>query len=67
MYIMVSFIFPEDAYFEFPEKRNAHTGHASANVYAIGPQYETLIPVNTKNNTSTNLSITMYIVNSVNI
>lgn len=49
------------------EKQNAKTGQARANVYFIGPQYDKDIPVKHRNNNSTNLSITKYIVIKVKI
>ena len=49
-----------------PENKNAKTGHASARVYCIGPQYEVPTPVKHKNKISRTLSTIIYIVISVN-
>ena len=65
-YIIINLNFPDSAYFEFPENRNAHTGQANARVYVIGPQYETEIPVNIIINISVILSIARYTVINVN-
>ena len=42
MYILnkVTFLLFVEANSELPENRNANTGHANANVYINGPQYE---------------------------
>lgn len=61
-----TFVGGELANFDAPENKNAKTGHANAKVYAIGPQYELETPVKHKNNNSTNLSTTRYIVIRVN-
>ncbi|MBP3708393.1 MAG: hypothetical protein J6J36_07360 [Clostridia bacterium] len=50
-------VFSESANFELQENKKAKIGHANANVYAIGFQYEHPIPVNTINSISTTLSI----------
>ena len=52
---------------EDDENKNAKTGHASANVYWKGPQYDTEIPVKHINNISTTLSTHTYIVSNVKI
>ena len=50
-------MFLDDANSEEPENRNANTGHAKANVYINGPQYDTDTPVNIISSSSTILSI----------
>ena len=49
------------------ENKYANIGHAKANVYWNGPQYDTDTPVNIKNNISTTLSTTIYSDINVNI
>ena len=61
----VTFIFFDDANSDVGENKYANIGHASANVYFIGPQYDTDTPVNIMNNISTTLSTTMY--NEINV
>lgn len=62
-----NFIFDDVTNLEAYENKKANTGHANANVYVIGPQYEYDIPVKHRNKSSTNLSTTIYIVNKVKI
>ena len=63
----VIFCFWLPANFDENANKNANTGHASAKVYFIGPQYDTEIPVKHKNNTSTILSTHIYTEINVNI
>ena len=52
---------------EAPENKNANIGHANANVYWNGPQYEYETPVKIIKSISTILSTAKYTVTNVKI